>query len=141
MTLSRDSKGTHQFKRLITKVYLSKVHENHIVKALINNIVKKNFLSQKLVMKKEISVDVIRVSAHIIDNYFFVIYEWVVYKVLITNSEEILCYSDESFLTADIASYNVILEWSWLEHTNSVIDWQTTIWFYKITKVLTLHKF
>ena len=117
------------------------MHESHIVKALIDNSTEKNFLSQKLVMKKEISVNVTRVSAHIIDSHFFVIYEWVVCEVLITDSEEILCCSNQSFLTADIASYNVILEWSWLEHANSVIDWQTAIWFYKTTEVLMLHEF
>ena len=72
--LGRDSKGAHQSKRLITEVHLSKVHENCIVKALIDNSTEKNFLSQKLVMKKEISVDVARVGAHIIDSHFFMIY-------------------------------------------------------------------
>ena len=74
MMLSRDFKGAHQSKRLITEVYLSKVYKNYIIKALINNSVEKNFLSQKLVIKKEISVNVAEVSAHIIDSHFFVIY-------------------------------------------------------------------
>ena len=123
MTLSRDFKGAHQSKRLITEVHLSEVHENHIVKALIDNSAEENFLSQKLVMKKEISVNVTRVSAHIIDSHFFVIYRWVACEVLITDSEEILCCSNQSFLTVNIASYDAILEWPWLEHTNPVINW------------------
>ena len=108
--LSRDFKGAHQSKRLITEVHLSEVHKNYIVKALIDNSTEKNFLSQKLVMKKEISVNVTRVGAHIIDSHFFVIYEWVTCKVLVTDSEEISHYSNQSFLTADIASYDAILE-------------------------------
>ena len=74
MALGRDSKGAHQSKRLITEVHLSKVHENHIVKALIDNGTEENFLSQKLVMKKEIPINVTRVSAHSIDSHFFAIY-------------------------------------------------------------------
>ena len=73
--LSRESKDTHQSKKLIIKVYLSKAHENYIIKALINNSVEKNFLSQKLIIKKEILINVTRVSAYIRDSYFFVIYE------------------------------------------------------------------
>ena len=109
MTLGRDSKGAHQSKRLITEVHLSEAHENHIVKALIDNSTEKNFLSQKLVMKKEISVDVTRVSAHIIDSHSFMIYRWVACEVLVTDSEEILHCFNQSFLTADIASYDAIL--------------------------------
>ena len=75
ITLSRDFKGAHQSKRLITEVYLSEVHRNCVIKALINNDAEKNFLSQKLIIKKEISVNVTRVSAHIIDSHFFIIYE------------------------------------------------------------------
>ena len=120
--MSRDFKDTHQSKRLITKVYLSKAHEKHMIKALINDSTKKNFLSQKLIIKREILVDVTRVSAHIIDSHFFIIYRWVVCEILTTNSEEILCYSNKLFLTANIASYNIILEWLWLEHTNLIID-------------------
>ena len=63
-------------------------------------------------MKKEISINVTRVSAHIIDDHFFVIYRWVACEVLVTNSEEISCCSDKLFLTADIASYDATLEWS-----------------------------
>ena len=141
MALGRDFKGAHQSKRLVTEVCLSKAHRNCIVKVLIDNNVKKNFLSQKLVMKKEISVNVTRVSAHIIDSHFFVIYRQVACKVLVTDSEEILCCSNQSFLTVYIASYDAILEWSWLEHANSAIDWQTAIWSYKSVKVLTPHEF
>ena len=108
--LNRDFKGAHQSKRLITEVYLSEVHKNHMIKALINNNAKKNFLSQKLTIKKEISVNVTRVSAHTIDSHFFIIYRLVICKVLTTDSEEISYYSDKLFLTADITSYNVILE-------------------------------
>ena len=127
MALSRDFKGAHQSKRLVIKVYLSKAHRNHIVKTLIDNSAEKNFLSQKLVMKKEILINVTRVSAHIIDSHFFAIYRWVACEVLITDFEEILCCSDKLFLTANIAFYDAILGWPWLKHTNSVIDWQTAI--------------
>ena len=64
-----------QSNRIVTQIQLDKSHENHILKTLINNSVKNNFLSQKLVMKEEISDKDAKVSAHTLDSHSFVIYE------------------------------------------------------------------
>ena len=64
-----------QSNRMITQIHLDKSHGNHILNALIDNSVKNNFLSQKLVMKEEILTKDTKVSAHTLDDYSFAIYE------------------------------------------------------------------
>ena len=60
---------------MITQIHLDESHENHILNTLIDNSVKNNFLSQKLVIKEEILIKDTKVSAHILDDYFFMIYK------------------------------------------------------------------
>ena len=76
---------------------------------LINNSVKNNFLSQKLVMKEEILIKDTKVSANTLDDHSFVIYEWVACEVHVTDSWEIEHNSQQLFLTADIVYYDAIL--------------------------------
>ena len=75
MTLSQDLKGAMQSNRIITQIHLGESHRNHIINALINNGAENNFLSQKLIMKKEIPTKDAKVSAHTLDDHSFVIYE------------------------------------------------------------------
>ena len=44
-------------------------------------------------------------------------------------------------MTADIAYYDAILEWSWLTHKNSDCDWLRVKWFYRDSKKLTFKDF
>ena len=74
-----------QFNRMITQIHLDKSHENHILNALINNGAENNFLSQKLIMKEEISIKDTKVSAHTLDDHLFVIYEQVACKMHATD--------------------------------------------------------
>ena len=56
---------------------------------LINNSAENNFLSQKLVIKEEISTEDAKVSAHTLDDYLFMIYRWVICEIHVTDSQEI----------------------------------------------------
>ena len=89
VTLSWDLKSAMQSNKIITQICLDKLHENHILNTLINNSAENNFLSQKLVMKKEISTKDAKVGAHTLENHSFMIYEWVVCEVHVTDSWEI----------------------------------------------------
>ena len=62
-----------QFNRMITQIHLDESHENHILNTLINNDVKNNFLSQKLIIKEEILTEDAKVSAHTLDDHSFAI--------------------------------------------------------------------
>ena len=63
-----------QSNRMITQIHLDKSHRNHILNTLINNDVENNFLSQKLVIKEEISIKDTKLSAHTLDDHSFMIY-------------------------------------------------------------------
>ena len=78
-----------QSNRMITQIHLDKLHENHILNMLIDNGVKNNFLSQKLVMKEEISTEDAKVGAHTLDDHLFTIYEWATCEMHATDSQEI----------------------------------------------------
>ena len=67
------------------QLHLDKLHKDHIVNTLINNSVQKNFLSLKLIIKEEISIKDAKVSVHTLDNYLFIIYRHVAYKVHVTD--------------------------------------------------------
>ena len=75
MTLSQDLKSAMQSNRIITQICLDESHKNYILNALINNSAENNFLSQKLIMKEEISTKDAKVSAHTLDDHSFTIYE------------------------------------------------------------------
>ena len=45
-----------------------------MINILINKDIKKNFLSQKLIKKKEIYIKIIKMSVYTINKYIFVIY-------------------------------------------------------------------
>ena len=63
-----------QLNRIVTQIHLDKSHENCILNTLIDNSVKNNFLSQKLIMKEEILTKDAKVSAHTLDDHLFMIY-------------------------------------------------------------------
>ena len=75
VALSQDLKGAMQSNRMITQIHLDESHGNHILNTLIDNSVKNNFLSQRLIMKEEILIKDTKVGAHTLDDHSFVIYE------------------------------------------------------------------
>ena len=95
---------------MITQIYLDESHENCILNTLINNSVKNNFLSQKLIIEEEISIKDTKVSAHTLDDYSFMIYRQASYEMHVTDSQEIKHDFQQLFLTANIVYYNVILK-------------------------------
>ena len=91
------------------QIYLEKLHENYIINVLINVDTEKNFLSQKLIKKKEIYIKIIKVNAHTINNYIFIIYKQALCKIHVTNFEEIRYISIYIYLITNITNYNKYL--------------------------------
>ena len=99
-----------QSNRMIIQICLDESHKNHILNVLIDNSVKNNFLSQKLIIEEEILIKDAKVSAHTLDNHLFAINRQATCEMHVKNLQKIEHDFQQSFLIADIVYYDVIFE-------------------------------